>query len=195
MPRIGWYVLGPVLVRWGAAMVVERVAVCDPNCSLPMNLRERTLGIGMRRRFPAHGDQLNLPKGSVDPAPVSDKDIATLPSPARRYLRFMGVVGRPRDCSFRARFVGEFRQRTGQKFMPCEAGQYNTSLGPARVYYMRIDSRHATMVAPKVIQKIWPAKTILSMTYFSLRRCRLHFRGLQEPLALAKGRTALFAGL
>jgi hypothetical protein len=45
----------------------------------------------------------------------------------------------PRDWSFRARFVGEFRQRIGQKFMPCEAWQYNTSLVPARVYYMRID--------------------------------------------------------
>src|SRR5829696_5988636 len=93
-----------------------------------MNLRERTLGVGMRRRFQARVDQLNLARGPVDPAPVSDQDIATLPSPARRYLRFMGVVGRPRDWSFRARFVGEFRQRTGQKFMPCEAWQYNTSL-------------------------------------------------------------------
>src|SRR5829696_702685 len=104
-----------------------------------MNLRERILGLGMRRRFQARVDQLNLPAGSVDTAPVSEEDIAALPSPAPRYLRFMGVVGRPRDWSFRARFVGEFRQRTGQKFMPCEAWQYNTSLVPARVYYMRID--------------------------------------------------------
>ena len=34
--------------------------------------------------------------------------------------------------------VGEFRQRIGQKFMPCGAWQY-TSLVSARVYYMRID--------------------------------------------------------
>jgi hypothetical protein len=104
-----------------------------------MNLRERILGVGMRRRFQARVDQLNLPAGSVDTAPISEEDIAALPSPARRYLRFMGVVGRPRDWSFRARFVGEFRQRPGQKFMACEAWQYNTSLVPARVYYMRID--------------------------------------------------------
>jgi len=104
-----------------------------------MNLRERILGVGMRRRFQARVDQLNLPAGSVDTAPVSEEDIAALPSPAQRYLRFMGVVGRPRDWSFRARFVGEFRQRPGQKFMACEAWQYNTSLVPARVYYMRID--------------------------------------------------------
>jgi len=104
-----------------------------------MNLRERSLGVGMRRRFQARVDQLNLARGPPHPAPVSDQDIAALPSPAQRYLEFMGVVGRPRDWSFRARFLGEFRQRTEQKFMPCEAWQYNTSLGPARVYYMRID--------------------------------------------------------
>jgi hypothetical protein len=104
-----------------------------------MNLRERILGVGMRRRFQARVGQLDLPRGPVDPKVVSDKDIATLPRPAQRYLEFMGVLGRPRDWSFRARFVGEFRQRTDQKFMPCEAWQYNTSLVPARLYYMRID--------------------------------------------------------
>src|SRR5215213_1582311 len=34
--------------------------------------------------------------------------------------------------------MGEFRQQTRQKFMPCEAWQYNTRLIPARIYYMRI---------------------------------------------------------
>ena len=104
-----------------------------------MNLRERTLGIGMRRRFQARLDQLNLAAGPVDGAEVTDNDIAALPSAARRYLHHMGVVGRPRDWSFRARFLGEFRLRPGQKFMPCEAWQYNTSLVPARLFYMRID--------------------------------------------------------
>lgn len=104
-----------------------------------MTLRERTLGVGMRRRFQARVDRLSLAAGSVETAPVTEEDISTLPSTARRYLRSMGVVGRPRDWAFRARFVGEFRQRPGQKFMPCEAWQYNTSLVPARVYYMRID--------------------------------------------------------
>jgi hypothetical protein len=93
----------------------------------------------MRRRFQARVDQLNLPAGPVATAPVSGDEIAALPDAAQRYLRFMGVAGRPQDWSFRVRFVGEFRQRTGQKFMPCEAWQYNTSLVPARVYYMRID--------------------------------------------------------
>jgi hypothetical protein len=93
----------------------------------------------MRRRFQARVDRLSLPTGPAHTAAVSDDDIAALPNPTQRYLRFMGVVGRPHDWSIRARFVGEFRQRPGQKFMPCEAWQYNTSLVPARLYYMRID--------------------------------------------------------
>jgi Family of unknown function (DUF6544) len=104
-----------------------------------MNFRERTLGAGMRRRFQDRVDRLNLPTGPVDTPAVSKTDLTALPRAAARYLRFMGVVGRPRDWSFRARFVGEFRQRLGQRFMPCEAWQYNTSLVPARLYYMRID--------------------------------------------------------
>ena len=104
-----------------------------------MTLRERTLGVGMRRRFQSRVDRLSLPTAPDDTAPVSEEDISILPNSAQRYLRFMGVVGRPRDWSLRARFIGEFRQRPGQRFMPCEAWQYNTSLVPARIYYLRID--------------------------------------------------------
>jgi hypothetical protein len=93
----------------------------------------------MRRRFQARVREMDLSAGPVDTAPVSDDDIATLPTAAQRYLRFIGIIGRTRDWSFRARFVGEFRQQTRQKFMPCEAWQYNTRLIPARIYYMRID--------------------------------------------------------
>jgi hypothetical protein len=55
-----------------------------------MTLRERTLGLGMRRRFQARVDQLSLPTGLVDTAPVSKEDISPLPSTAQRYLRFIG---------------------------------------------------------------------------------------------------------
>ena len=82
---------------WRVDAVVRQVITgCPPRADL-MNLREGILGVGMRRRFQARVDQLNLPAGSVDTALVSEEDIAALPSPARRYLRFMGVVGRPRE--------------------------------------------------------------------------------------------------
>lgn len=70
---------------------------------------------------------------------VSDDDIAALPDPAQRYLRFMRVVGRPRDRSFQACFTGRFRLRRKGAWMPCRAWQYNAVGPPARVYSMRVD--------------------------------------------------------
>jgi hypothetical protein len=70
---------------------------------------------------------------------VGEADIAQLPGAARRYLRFMEVVGRPRDLWFRAHLRGRFRMRPGQKFMPCECRQYNSGTEIARLFHMRID--------------------------------------------------------
>jgi hypothetical protein len=80
--------------------------------------------------------------GPIDDSPVTEADLAGLPEPAGRYLRFMGVVGRPRAGSFRAHFVGRFRLRPGQRWMPCEAWQINTAPEVNRVFHMRIDFGH-----------------------------------------------------
>jgi hypothetical protein len=83
--------------------------------------------------------RFDLPPGPGDPRPVTDDDVASLPQPAQRYLRFMGVVGRPRDWSFRARLVGGMRSAPGKPWMHSVAWQYNTSLAIARIFDMRID--------------------------------------------------------
>ena len=74
----------------------------------------------------------------ADDVLVTDGDLSGLPDTARRYLRFMGVVGRPRDWSFRARFVGKFLLRPRLGWMPAEAWQYNSSIQIARVFVMRL---------------------------------------------------------
>jgi hypothetical protein len=61
----------------------------------------------------------DLPSGSEAGAPVTEDDLDGLPEAVLRYLRFMGVVGRPRDWSFRARFEGRFRLK-GMGWMPAE---------------------------------------------------------------------------
>lgn len=63
----------------------------------------------MIRRFSRDVAALGLPSGRPSSALVSEHDLAPLPSPAQRYLRFMGVVGRPRDWSLRVRGAGRFR--------------------------------------------------------------------------------------
>jgi hypothetical protein len=54
-------------------------------------------------------------------------------------MRFMGVVGRPRDWSFRVRFVGGLRRAPGKRWMHAVAWQYNTNLSVARIFDLRMD--------------------------------------------------------
>ncbi len=78
---------------------------------------------------------------AVDPgpaAPVTPADLEPLPEPARRYLRFMGAVGRPRDWSFRIGFDGFFRLRPHQRFSACEAWSYANRLSLARFFRIRM---------------------------------------------------------
>lgn len=99
-----------------------------------MSLRSAVLGAGLRRRVAA----LGLPSVPRDAAPVTDADLAALPGPAQRYLRYTGAVGRPRDRSLRARWTGSFRLRPGSGWAPFVAEQYSTAPVPGRGYAMRL---------------------------------------------------------
>jgi hypothetical protein len=79
-----------------------------------------------------------LPCEPVDDSPVTEGDLADLPSVTQRYLRFMGVVGRPRDWSFQAQFAGRFRLRRGLGWMAAQAWQYNSGLAVGRVFIMQV---------------------------------------------------------
>ncbi len=79
-----------------------------------------------------------LPTGPLTADAVTDGDLAGLPSAAVRYLRAMGVVGRPRTRSLRAHWAGRFRLGAGRPWMPCDAWQVNTGGEVARLYRMRL---------------------------------------------------------
>lgn len=63
-----------------------------------------------RRRFAEEVAALGLSRQTTPSHVVGEQDIAWLPESAQRFLRFMGVVGRPRDWSFRLGWKGEFRR-------------------------------------------------------------------------------------
>jgi hypothetical protein len=84
----------------------------------------------------------------AQPGPTAIVDEATLeelPSPVRRYMRFMGVVGKPRDWSLRAKFAARFRTDAGP-WLKCEVLQYDTRLQLARVFYMQLSLKHVLPV-------------------------------------------------
>ncbi len=82
---------------------------------------------------------LELPVGpstEQDQAPVNESDLGALPRAVQRYLRFMNVVGKPRDLSFLLHFEGRFL--FGKEWVPCECAQYNSRLAVARIFHMRL---------------------------------------------------------
>lgn len=91
---------------------------------------------GLYRRLRRELSDVELPTGPATAGTVSEADLEGLPEVARRYLEFMGVIGRPRHWSFRARFEGRFQLRG--RWMPAVAWQYNSGLEIARVFVMRL---------------------------------------------------------
>jgi hypothetical protein len=95
----------------------------------------------LRDRFLRELGTLGLPKGpaaDTNVAPITQADLEPLPGAAQRYLAFMRAVGRPRDWSFRLGLTGRFRRSLGDPWMKCEAWQYNTRVGLARIFYLRL---------------------------------------------------------
>jgi hypothetical protein len=99
----------------------------------------RALGHDLWSTLMDDAEAVGLRASGGDPAIVTAADVDALPAPVARYMRFMGVIGRPRDWSFQAKVTGRFRMRPGQRFMPFEAWQYNTRFPVARLFHMRID--------------------------------------------------------
>jgi hypothetical protein len=71
-------------------------------------------------------------------APITEAELAALPATAAGYLRFAGVLGRPRDWSFRLRSLGRVRERRDLPWMICEAWQYQNADEMARVFHMSL---------------------------------------------------------
>jgi hypothetical protein len=93
----------------------------------------------MRERLTAEISTLGLPVATTGAAPVvTEADLAGLPETVQRYLRFMGVAGRPRDWSFSLGYTGRFRRGRDERWLACEAWQYNHRLSVARIFHIRI---------------------------------------------------------
>jgi hypothetical protein len=93
----------------------------------------------LRERF--DDDMTTCPAAPMafDRTPVTDTALAALPDSAQRYLRYMGVVGRPADRGFRAHLFGRFRRRPAQRWMRCEAWQHTSVAPVSRIFHLRLD--------------------------------------------------------
>jgi hypothetical protein len=76
---------------------------------------------------------------SYDTSVIREADIDHLPAPVKKYLRYVGAVGKPKVYNFRAVFTGTMRQKPDGGWMKIRSQQYNFFDDPARLFYIESD--------------------------------------------------------
>lgn len=92
----------------------------------------------MRRDFARELADAGIDATPLPVPPVEAAELQHLPEPARRYLAFMRVAGRPRVWSFAAGYAGRFRPGADKAWGDCEAWQYNRRAPIARYFRLRM---------------------------------------------------------
>jgi hypothetical protein len=77
-------------------------------------------------------------KDAVITRKITDDDIAGLPEPVQRYLRYTHIIGKERVRTVRLKQKGYFRTKEDQKWMPLRAEEYFTVDPPGFLWYGRI---------------------------------------------------------
>ena len=94
------------------------------------------------RRFAAEFDDVVRQQPSPTPAlPVAEADLERLPPPVARYLRAIGVVGRPGVRQYRLAFTGRIRSGPDTPWMPFEATQHSFVDQPIRLFLLHARMR------------------------------------------------------
>lgn len=94
--------------------------------------------MNLHTRFLKEIAGLGLPVAAPPSTIVTETDLAPLPEPAQRFLRFAGVLGRPRDWSFVVSFRGRFRMGQDEPWRACEVWQYDSRAVVARIFCMSL---------------------------------------------------------
>jgi hypothetical protein len=67
---------------------------------------------------------------------LTEADLKLLPEPVQRYLRYVGVVNKPKVKNVRIVFDGKMRDQ-GKDYFPFRAEQYNFFDQPTRLFFMK----------------------------------------------------------
>ena len=76
--------------------------------------------------------------GMFDDMPITDLDLKKVPPPVAKYLRYCGLVGKPRINFAYITHGGEFKPAPDKKFMPIEGEYYLTTKQPTFNWFARL---------------------------------------------------------
>jgi hypothetical protein len=68
--------------------------------------------------------------------PLVEKDLAALPDPVQKYLRYTGAIGKPKIQNVHTVFSGKMKLQENGRWMPIHAEQYNFYDQPTRLFYI-----------------------------------------------------------
>ncbi len=71
---------------------------------------------------------------------ITQKDIENLPVPVQKYLKYVGVLGKPKVKTVKAIFKGQMRER-GKDWFAFTSEQYNFFGNPTRLFFMKANFR------------------------------------------------------
>ncbi len=79
-----------------------------------------------KRRIDAEVDHLLAASTPLPSTPITEQDLATLPEPVQRWLRWANVVGQPRASTVRLEQTGSFRMKPDGDWISFTAVQHYT---------------------------------------------------------------------
>jgi hypothetical protein len=122
-------------------MMGQRTKMAVGAVGAVMIVAASAIGVGraaFERRVVREIDDLFAASAATEPHIVTEADLASLPDPVRRWLRFSGVVGKPRPAAVRLKQVGEIRLED-DRWLPFTAEQYYMTDPPGFVWTTKIE--------------------------------------------------------
>lgn len=93
---------------------------------------------GLKRAWQGELKQAFKQEEPVQPQLVRESDLADLPQPVQRYLRYTGVIGRERVRNFYILSMGQFKMGPDKKWARAKAEQFSFIRRPRRLYFMKL---------------------------------------------------------
>jgi hypothetical protein len=89
-------------------------------------------------KFRKQANQIIVEAGKQDPSLITEEDLATLPIPVARYIRFSGFIGLKKISTMRIVHSGSFKPGVNKKFMPIRGEYFLTTKKPSFSWYGKV---------------------------------------------------------
>lgn len=90
--------------------------------------------IATERRIEREVGELLARRAEIEPETITESDLAGLPEPVQRWLRWAQVIGKERPLTVRLEQKGEFRLSEDRDWMPFTAEQHYTTDPPGFIW-------------------------------------------------------------